>query len=120
MTLKSNDEFLDRPKIGIVLCQIPPFPTEQVLYLPVGHRKIGDFVIVLCNALGLGKSRLTLLPYDLKYIKGECREISKLSFLYPIGHFFNLLDKYYTSIFKTYHFDKDIGIVALEPADDNF
>ena len=21
---------------------------------------------------------------------------------------------------KTYHFDKDIGIVALEPADDNF
>ena len=75
-------------------------------------------MIVLCNALGLGKSRLTLLPYDLKYIKGECRVKSFISI--PDWSFFNLLDKYYTCIFKTYHFDKDIGIVALEPADDNF
>ena len=36
-------------------------------YLPVGHRKIGDFVIVLYSALDLGKSLLTLLPYDLKF-----------------------------------------------------
>ena len=91
---------------------------ERVLYLPVGHRKIGDFVIVSCNALGWGKSRLTSLPYDLKL--GWIPRNFKTFISIPNWSFSNLLDKYYTSILKTYHFDKDIGIVALEPADDNF